>query len=504
MNDKNWLRKFFIYAEDLLIEDSLGVFISGEQTIYSQFSVNPPSTNLSFSNEDLECGNYERINYDNSFNIKTTCEIKPALSSKVIVPNFIFGKTFGKIYSVYDATILGEADHTCLKYSKNSWGATVCTSREWSNFKLCPEMSNSKYGPEMTKNFSSMNYCNTTTNLSSNGTQYVVDIATTTISYPLSVQPFTQCTEANTPAKPTISGILSGVVGVSYPFSFNPNNATTTYQIDWGAGAGWESVSNPVSKTWTATGTKSIKAKATNTSSLCSSVESDIKTVTINDNATGNLSALTLGTTTPNACGAIKLTWNNNGATSYEIFRDNQSIETVVEGITSYEDKNASVGTTYNYRIYSTKTGYTATTSNTVNATPAVCPACNQTTTNTYTATAPTANFCLLGNNSAVTGSTAPFSWTCSLLGAPVTPVYCSTPATPNPPGTPTGCTLDNVTVASGTTKTFFSSRISATCPHLESYCDGGILVNNNDRDEYFASTTFKFKKCVTPDVSEF
>lgn len=368
-------------------ESSLLASWFNTRMVFGQFSVNPPVTNLTFSNNDLECENYEKITGNDSFSIKITCTVKPTQISKTITPNFVFGKTFGKLYATYsDST---EADSTCIQY--NSKGK--CIKWNMTNYKLCPELSESKlkndpYFIQSTRASGNRNYCEA---YDQSYRTFVADIATTTIPYALNVQPSVSCTPLNTPAKPTITGISSGVINTSYPFSFTPNNATTTYQIDWGAGAEWETTANPINKTWTAPGTKSIKVKATDTTSLCS-IESDVKTIDITENNLGEIKDLSA----TGLCGSVSLSWSGNGADSYQVFRkaSTESTFALLGSVLSagYTNSTNIVNdTTYTYKIIAMKSGYSDLESNTSSATPS-CPTCDPNTKPNKTPDAPPLN----------------------------------------------------------------------------------------------------------------
>jgi len=200
-------------------------------------------------------------------------------------------------------------------------------------------------------------------------------------------------------------------------------------------------------------------------------------------------------------CTSAIINWSPvTNATSYDLFRDTTKFS--LGNVSSYTDSGLIPNTPYTYSLIAKNSATSSATSSPLSVTTfTTCGACGSSN-GISTSTAPTTGLCLTGTATPNPVTTNPTNYTWSCSGA--LPASCFATRTGGG-GSGGDCgPLDGVTVASGTTKTFFSSRISATCPHLESYCDGGILVNNNDRNEYFASTTFKFKKCVTPDVSEF
>jgi hypothetical protein len=195
-----------------------------------------------------------------------------------------------------------------------------------------------------------------------NGTKYVLDtepfvqnIPAKTISYTFNIQPPVACTEENTPLKPNISGPDSGVVGTTYNFTITPNSSTSTYQIDWGNGSGWEFVTNPntISNSWSATGTKSIKAKATDKISRCS-IEGDVKTIQITATDQPIIPNLTAGTPT---CSSVSLSWTEISGETYELYNAETNAR-IEESVTSPHpltglDQNK----TYKYKLLAMKGG---------------------------------------------------------------------------------------------------------------------------------------------------
>ena len=63
---------------------------------------------------------------------------------------------------------------------------------------------------------------------------------------------------------------------------------------------------------------------------------------------------------------------------------------------------------------------------------------------------------------------------------------------------------LDGIIVPSGTNRTFWSSRISSSCQGSEARCIDGNLKQANATSTDFASSTYKYRTCVTPSAGEF
>ena len=63
---------------------------------------------------------------------------------------------------------------------------------------------------------------------------------------------------------------------------------------------------------------------------------------------------------------------------------------------------------------------------------------------------------------------------------------------------------LDGITVSSTSNKTFYKNRIAKTCEGSEAICIDGNLKQANATSIDFASSTYKYRTCVTPVPSEF
>ena len=63
---------------------------------------------------------------------------------------------------------------------------------------------------------------------------------------------------------------------------------------------------------------------------------------------------------------------------------------------------------------------------------------------------------------------------------------------------------LDGITVASGTARTFYSSRISKSCDGRQAKCKNGVLIDVLSPTYLFSTSTYKYRTCVTPVPSEF
>jgi hypothetical protein len=64
--------------------------------------------------------------------------------------------------------------------------------------------------------------------------------------------------------------------------------------------------------------------------------------------------------------------------------------------------------------------------------------------------------------------------------------------------------TLDGITIASGTSRTFYSSRISKSCDGKQAKCSNGVLIDVLSPTYLFSTSTYKYRSCVTPKPSEF
>lgn len=362
--------------------------------VFGQFAVNPPIKKI-ISTDNLNCGNIDQTKH------YIDCVVNPVESETVITPNFVYEKTYGRYYFmnvIIDPASLNIGGHTSYVdiYNTTATGADVfvclnynCTSHTYV-FKTWDQIfagSFLRFTGDDISTLAKFKYYYTAANHpnkflaspSGDGSDYIINIATTTISYPLTVQPSVLCTPSNTPVKPGINIPTTATTG-SYTFSITPNNASTTYAIDWGEGAEWETVLNPnsVPKTWTTIGTKTVKVKATDTTSLCS-IESDVKTIVIS-NPVGPTEPFNLNASA--SCDNVSLNWNDNGADSYEVYRQS-SIDpiptkispTLGSGTITYPDNSVISGVTYTYQIFSIKNGIEVP-SDIKSVTP-TCPTCN-------------------------------------------------------------------------------------------------------------------------------
>jgi hypothetical protein len=99
---------------------------------------------------------------------------------------------------------------------------------------------------------------------------------------------------SNAPAKPVIAGPTTGVLNVPYTFSVNttePDGEDVYYFIDWGDGTntGWlgpfaSGVITTAEKSWTATATYPVQAKARDIHGVTSEWSDPISVIIINDN----------------------------------------------------------------------------------------------------------------------------------------------------------------------------------------------------------------------------
>jgi hypothetical protein len=329
-------------------------------TTSGQFSVNPPNTRLSFSSEDLECDNPEKIIQDDSFSIKVTCTVKSTENSKIITPAFVFEETFGKLHSFSGLEIVG------TKVDNNFYNSRGCNERYceffqmlYKDFSVCSRSWNTTDGPlgikEVRDNYLNKglkpctSYLFDPTNNYSNPQEFIANIATTTIPYSLNVQPAVACTTQNTPATPSIITATTTVnINTTTAFGFAPNNASTTFRIDWGDGSGFKDTTNPVNKKWTETGTSKLVVEAQDTSSLC--VATSSLSITVKDPGVIPNSPLLSAT---EKCGSIDFSWNSvPNATSYSIKRVSDDQEIVNTTELSYTLENITSEDKVDYVLY--------------------------------------------------------------------------------------------------------------------------------------------------------
>lgn len=290
---------------------SVGSWISQtemQSAVFGQFSVNPPSKKI-INTDNLTCS---KMVVDSSGDYMD-CTVNPISSDVPVVinPAFEFGETYGKFY---------------FTYAGGSCGAT---------------------SPSRLRGFIDTIY---------EPLEYIETIPAQTIPFALSIQPASTCSVNSAPSAPTVS-LSSSEAVVDKPLtiifsSHDEEGDPLTYQIDWGDGVVTTEIS-PLEKTWTTTGVKTIKIRATDG---CGGQSSWVtKTIVVNDSVVsvdlGNLIV-----TSTSGCDNITLNWNNNGATYYEIYRKNgalmELIGSSVSG-TSYTDTKLANGSPYVYQIRS-------------------------------------------------------------------------------------------------------------------------------------------------------
>jgi surface protein len=302
------------------------------------------------------------------------------------------------------------------------------------------------------------------------------------------------CDGNTAPTTPSVSVSTTTVfAGGEVEFVFSSTDIdddNIIYQIDWGDGAGYVTVTSPQYKTWSDAGEKAINVIALDdcSSSSPATINIDVKALPSLDDPNFTYQTNNLN------CSSVGLTWDNNEADYYgvyQVFDDNSSLLVSAEYLqaTSFLVQGLSPNTSYSYALkYSTITGQ-SNYSNSVNIT---TPACLD-----YCALAPTTQriifpdenepICLKGEASEVSTTTSTYNWSCTDGNVPH---ECSILRS--------YCELDGIRIPPGTSRIFYSSRIAKECGL------GGQISCSEEGVMSGESSTYKYRSCVTPKPSEF
>ncbi len=282
-----------------------------------EFNVDPPSRQLR-RDDILICGTFDVTNHF------LDCTVNNVLVETPINVDFIYNKTYGIYYESLEGGNINQFYSQPLEGESGLFG----------NMKI--------------------------------------EVSAQSIPFTLNVKPVDVC-DANTPPNaPSITLTPTTlIVGEEATITFSATdsqNELLAYQIDWGDGV-LTTVTSPLVKSWTTAGTKTVKIRALD---VCGESAWITKTIIVTDPPT--LDTLTL-TAVP-SCGSVTLNWNDNTATSYQVFRK-EGDESYVAispllSTTSFVDNITQDRQRYTYKIWSNKDTFEKY-SNVVSAIP-TCP----------------------------------------------------------------------------------------------------------------------------------
>ncbi len=337
------------------------------------------------------------------------------------------------------------------------------------------------------------------------------------------------------PTAPVITGTTTGIVGVNYGFwakSTDPDGDKIRYRFDWKDGGSpvWSpdydyttgtppvaipayetsGVARSGNKTWTTSGTKTFEVTAVDEHGATSSMATH-SIVIQTFSGFGDITLTSLGS--PRPCEENYLSWNSNGAESYTLYRKKSGSSNweLVKSFSStpfsmtYTDGPLVGGDIYAYYVNSTYQGLTKN-SNTITLTAITCPECGTAIYDDSMTDWPVDNTLLCKLPSEVVLSSKnklevppniEFSWKCH-----IDDTYDQSCATNGYDSLSTECPqVDGITIASGTSMTFYSSRVSATCPSAQISCINGQLIID---PAGLILSDYRYRSCAIPKFNEF